>query len=100
MTEQFTALRDSVRAWYREEADRVAAGFEASGDLNQVDFDELVRRSQVLFACELTELLEDGREARLDPGSPDHTQLGRVAQAMRARGLEVPDSIKQALGEE
>ena len=98
MTEQFTDLRDRVRAWYREEVERVAA--EASGDLDQVDFGELVRRSQVLFACELTELLERGGEPRLDPGSPDHVQLGRVAQAMRDRGLEVPDSIKQALGEE
>ena len=100
MTKQFTALRDRVRAWYREEAERVAAALAASDDLDQVDFGELVDRSQVLFACELTELLDGGGEPRLDPGSPDHVQLGRVAQAMRSRGLEVPDSIKQALGEE
>ena len=99
MTEQITVLRDRVRAWYREEVERVAAVSAASDELDQVDFEELVRRSQVLFACELTELLESAGEAQLDPGSPDHTQLGRVAQAMRDRGLEVPDSIKQALGE-
>jgi len=99
MTEQIILLRDRVRAWYREEVERVAAAVAASEDVGQVDFDELVRRSQVLFACELTELLERGGEPRLDPGSPDHVQLGRVAQAMRDRGLEVPDSIKQALGE-
>lgn len=100
MTEQYSGLRDRVRAWYQEEVERVAAASAVSDDLAQVDFDELVRRSQVLFACELTELLERGDEPRLDPGSPDHVQLGRVAQAMRDRGLEVPDSIKQALGEE
>ena len=100
MTDKFTALRERVRAWYREEAEHVAAAAAAKDDLDQVDFGELVRRSRVLFACELTELLESGGEPRLDPGSPDHVQLGRVAQAMRDRGLEVPDSIKQALGEE
>jgi len=100
MTEQFADLRERVRAWYREEAERVAAAFAASDDLDQVDFDELVRRSRVLFACELSELVERGGAPRLDPGSPDHVQLGRVAQAMRDRGLEVPDSIKEALGDE
>ncbi len=92
-------LRAAVKAWYGEEAARVAAAFEANGDLGKVDFDELVRRSQVLLACEMAELIRDEQEDRLSPGSPDHLQLQRVAQAMRASGTEVPDSIKQALGE-
>lgn len=98
MAKQFDQLREAVRAWYREEADRAAAAFAASGDPGAVDFEELVRRSQVLFACELTELIEDESEARLEPGSPDYAQLERVAQAMRARGTPVPESIARALG--
>lgn len=94
------SLRAAVKAWYGEEAARVAAAFEAAGDLGKVDFHELVRRSQVLLACEMVELMRDEQGVRLAPGSPDHTQLARVAQAMRARGSEVPDSIKQALGED
>ena len=97
MTEK---LRAAVKAWYGEEASRVAAAFEETGDLGKVDFDELVRRSQVLLACEMVELMRDDEGVRLTPGSPDHTQLARVAQAMRAQGTEVPDSIKQALGED
>ena len=94
------SLRAAVKAWYGEEAARVAAAFQKSGDLDKVDFDELVRRSQVLLACEMVELIGDDEGVRLTPGSPDYLQLQRVAQAMRARGAEVPDSIKQALGED
>lgn len=100
MTEEFDRLRRQVKAWYREEAARVAAAHAAAGTPDQVDFDELVRRSQVLLACEMVELIEDDQGVRLSPGSPDHVQLARVAQAMRARGAEVPDSIRKALGED
>ena len=100
MSDTFGKLREAVRAWYREEAERVAASFEAEGALDKVAFEELVRRSQVLFACELTELIEPEGEGPLPADSPDRAQLERVAQAMRAQGGEVPESIRKALGEE
>ena len=101
MSEAIDRLRDSVRAWYREEVVRLADAFEEGGDPGKLDFSELVHRAQVLFACELIELSDDKPgKARLEPGSPDYVQLERVAQAMRARGLDVPDSMKQDLGEE
>jgi hypothetical protein len=65
-----------------------------------LDFDELARRGQVLFACEMLKLATDEEEVRLTPGSPDYIQLKRVAKAMEDSGTEVPDSIKRALGEE
>lgn len=98
MAKDLERLRADVKAWYGEEAARVGAAYAAAGSLDAIDFAELVRRSQVLLACELVELIED--DVRLTPGSQDHTQLARVAQAMRASGREVPDSIKDALGEE
>ncbi|MDH3473372.1 MAG: hypothetical protein OEM59_06745 [Rhodospirillales bacterium] len=100
MGEDLERLRESVRAWYREEAERVAAAFAEESDLDKLDFDELQRRAQVLFACELAGLAEAEEEVRLEPGSPDHAQLERVAQAMLARGVEVPDSIRKALGKD
>ncbi len=101
MSQSFDRLREAVKAWYREEAARLSASFEAAADLDKLDFDELVRRAQVLLACELAELTEDkGQEVRLAPGSPDYLQLERVAQAMRAKGTEVPEGIRKALGEE
>ncbi len=101
MSEAIDRLRDSVRAWYREEAARLADAFEEGGDPGKLDFGELVHRAQALFACELIELTDDKPGgSRLEPGSPDYAQFERVAQAMRARGLEVPDSMKKALGEE
>ena len=101
MTDAVDRLRDSVRAWYREEIARLADAFEEDGDPGALDFGELVHRAQVLFACELIELTDgETGNVRLEPGSPDHAQLERVTQAMRARGLEVPESMKKALGEE
>ncbi len=101
MSEAIERLRAGVRAWYRQELAHVADGFEEGGDPGKLDFGELVRRAQVVFACELIELTKDNSvEVRLEPGSPDYAQLERVTQAMRARGLEVPDSMKQALGED
>jgi hypothetical protein len=100
MTEAFDQLREQVKAWYREEALRLGEAFEEGSTVETLNFDELVRRGQVLFACEMLELAADEQEVRLTPGSPDHIQLMRVAQAMEASGSEVPDSIKRALGEE
>lgn len=98
MTGQLDGLRKAVRAWYTEELQRVGTAFEDSGDLDGLDFEELIRRAQVLFACELTELVEEQQDGPLPADSPDRGQLERVAQAMRARGLQVPDSILRALG--
>jgi hypothetical protein len=101
MGEDLERLRESVRAWYREEAERVAEAFAEEGDLDKLDFEELQRRAQVLFACELAGLAEaEDDDVRLEPGSPDFAQLERVAQAMAARGVEVPDSIRKALGKD
>ena len=91
------ALRQRVLAWYREEAERTAVQFETRGDLAAVNFDELVRRAQVLFACEMGELCREEAAPRIDPDSPDYAQLQRTAQALRAAGKDVPDSIKKAL---
>lgn len=96
----FERLRAEVRQWYREEAARLAADFEAHGKLDRLDFAELVRRSQALLACEMIELLDDKPDpAVLAPDSPDHAQLERVARAMQAQGKEVPDSIRKLLDE-
>ena len=99
MTGQLDDLREAVRGWYTEELRRVGAAFADSGDLDGLDFQELIHRAQVLFACELTELAGEQPDAPLPADSPDRGQLERVAHAMRARGLEVPDSILKALGE-
>lgn len=99
MTGQLDGLRKAVRAWYAEELRRVGAAYDGAGDLDGLDFQELIHRAQVLFACELTELVEEGPAVPLPADSPDRGQLERVAQAMRARGLDVPDSILKALGE-
>ncbi len=99
MAGQLNGLRKAVRAWYAEELRRVGVAYDGSGDLDGLDFDELIRRAQVLFACELTELVEEQQDGPLPADSPDRGQLERVAQAMRARGLEVPDSILKALGQ-
>ena len=100
MPDAFDRLREQVKRWYREEAARLGAAFEQKPDVEALEFGELVRRSQVLFACELFELSKGEEEVRIEPGSPDHIQLHRVAEAMRASGAAVPDSIKQALGED
>lgn len=100
MTGRLDGLREAVRDWYSEELRRVGALFEDSGDLSGLDFEELIHRAQVLFACELTELVDEQPDGPLPVESPDRGQLERVAQAMRARGLEVPDSILKALGED
>lgn len=97
MTDGLERLRASVKAWYREEAERTAANFEAAGDLAAVDFGELIRRAQVLFACEMAELCREEEGPRIDPASPDFAQLQRLAKAMQAAGKEVPESIKKAL---
>ena len=97
MNDAFEQMRASVKAWYLEEAERTAAQFEATGDPAAVDFDELVRRAQVLFACEMGELCREESAVRVDPESPDYAQLQRTAQALRAAGKEVPDSIKKAV---
>jgi hypothetical protein len=100
MAEAIDELRKEVKAWYREEAARLAEAFEDDPDIEKLSFDELVRRSQILFACEMFELAKDEEKVRFDPGSPDYIQLQRVAHAMRDRGVEVPESIRDALGEE
>ena len=97
MAEDITRLRDGVRAWYREEAHRVAADYAAAGELADIDFAELIRRAQVLFACEMAELCES--EEMLPAGSADRAQYERLAAAMRAQGAAVPESIRKALGE-
>lgn len=97
MTDALGRLRASVKAWYWEEAERTAANFEAAGDLAAVDFGELVRRAQVLFACEMAELCRKEEAPPIDPDSPDFAQLQRLAQAMQAAGKEVPESIMKAL---
>ncbi len=101
MTETVDKLRDRVKAWYQEEALRVADLAADEEDLNKVDFEELKRRGQVLFACELAGLIEaEAKESeRLQPGDPDLAQLERIAAAMRAQGKDVPEGIKKALGE-
>ncbi len=94
----FERLRAEVRQWYREEAARLAADFETHGKLDRLDFAELVRRSQAMLACEMTELLDDKpNPAAVAPDSPDYAQLERVARAMQAQGKEVPDSIRKML---
>ena len=100
MPDAFDRLREQVKRWYREEAERLGAAFEEDPDVEALEFGELVRRSQVLFACEMFELSKDEREIRVEPGSPDYIQMKRVAEAMRASGSAVPDSIKRALGED
>lgn len=97
MSDAVQRLRASVKAWYWEEAERTASSFEAAGDLAAVEFDELVRRAQVLFACEMAELCRQEDAPFVDPESPDYSQLQRVAQAMKAAGKEVPETIKKAL---
>ena len=94
----FERLRAGVRQWYRDEAARLAADFEAHGKLDRLDFAELVRRSQAVLACEMIELLDDKADpAVVAPDSPDYAQLERVARAMQAQGKEVPDSIRKML---
>jgi hypothetical protein len=100
MTEAFDRLREQVKDWYREEALRLGAAAEAGAAVEALDFDELVRRSQVLFACEMFDLAKDEKERHPEPGSPDYIQLMRVAQAMRDSGTEVPEGIARALGED
>jgi hypothetical protein len=100
MTEAFDQLREQVKDWYRQEALRLGEAVEGGAAVEALDFDELVRRSQVLFACEMFELAKGEEDRRLEPGSPDHIQLMRVAQAMRDSGTEVPESIARALGED
>jgi hypothetical protein len=93
-------LRQRVRSWYLEEATRVAAAAEDAPDLERLDFTELNRRAQVLFACEMAALAradEEDEQPRLVPGSPEYVQLQRVAAAMQAQGKEVPESILQTL---
>ena len=97
MAEEITQLRDAVRAWYREEARGVAADYAAVGQLATIDFAELIRRAQVLFACEMAELCE--ADEVLPAGSADRAQYERLAAAMRAQGAAVPESIRNALGE-
>ena len=99
MTEAFDRLRAQVKDWYREEALRLGEAVEGGATVESLDFDELVRRAQVLFACEMFDLAKDEEEPRFEPGSPDHVQLMRVAQAMRDSGTEVPEGIARALGE-
>ena len=101
-------LRRQVKAWYRAEVERVAAAHADLKDLDKVDFSELVKRSQVMFACEIFELANDdsgdnaGKDKpfQVEPGSQDYVQLQRVAQAMAARDGEVPESIRQMLAED
>ena len=100
MTEPFDRLRAQVKDWYREEALRLGEAVAGGATVETLDFDELVRRSQVLFACEMFDVAKDEAERHPEPGSPDHVQLMRVAQAMRDRGIEVPEGIARALGEE
>ncbi len=95
MTDAFEPLRQGVKDWYRAEAERVAESYAADPDPEKIDFSELVRRSQALFACELVALLEE-------PGQPDFSgadqaQLLRIAEAMRAQGKQLPDGLRQAL---
>jgi hypothetical protein len=99
MSEPFDRLRAQIKDWYREEALRLGAAVERGAAIETLDFDELVRRSQILFACEMFDLAKDQEERHPEPGSPDHVQLMRVAQAMRDSGAEVPESIARALGE-
>lgn len=99
MSEETTRLRDGVRGWYREEARKVAADYATAGDLAAVDFEELIRRAQILFACEMAELCESEADAVLPAGSADRAQYERLAAAMRAQGATVPESIRKALGE-
>lgn len=99
MTEEITRLRDGVRAWYLEEAQRIAADYAAAGDLAAIGFEEMIRRAQVLFACEMAELCQAEVPEALARGSADRAQYERLAAAMRAQGAAVPDSIKKALGE-
>ena len=97
MTAALDRLRAGVKAWYWEEAERTAASFETTGDLAAVDFAELVRRAEVLFACEMAELCRQEQTPKVEPDTPDYAQLQRIAQAMQAAGKAVPDSIKKAL---
>lgn len=97
MSDALERLRGRVKAWYWDEAERTAAAFDSAGDLAVVEFDELIRRAQVLFACEMAELCRQESTPQVDPDSPDYAQLQRLAQAMQAAGKEVPASIKKAL---
>ncbi len=98
--ESFDKLRAEIRDWYQAEAEAIAGRFEKDGDLDKLDFAELTRRSQALLACEMIELIGDDSQPALEPASAeDAAQLGRVAQAMRAQGKEVPDSIRKLLDE-
>jgi hypothetical protein len=93
-------LRERVRAWYLQEAGRIAVEAEDTPDLDRLDFGELNRRAQVLFACEMAALArveDEDEQPRVAPGSPEYVQLQRVAAAMQAQGKEVPESIRQAL---
>lgn len=101
MTDEVTNLKTAVGDWYREELGRLATRFAESGDLAALDFSELVRRAQIYSACETTPPpMADEGAVRLDPGTDDYVQLQRVAQAMRTRGMAVPESIRAALGED
>lgn len=95
--ETFDQLRAVVKDWYEAEAQALAARYEQAGDPEHLDFSELTRRSQALLACEMIELIgEPGPEPA---SAEDAAQLERVAQAMRARGKEVPESIRKLLEE-
>jgi hypothetical protein len=96
--EAFDRLRAEVKAWYRAEAERLAGAFAKSGEVDKLDFAELVRRSQALLACEMIELVEPpAEEAGPTMDEADYGQLERVAKAMAAQGKEVPESIAAAL---
>jgi len=94
----FARLRSEVKAWYRAEAERLAADFAGGCEVGALDFAELVRRSQALLACEMIELVESqGEAAEPELEAADYAQLERVAKAMAAQGKEVPEAIAAAL---
>ena len=96
--ESFDQLRADVKTWYQAEAEALAGRYQVDPDLDKLDFAELTRRSQALLACEMIELTSEGGPP--EPASAEDTvQLERVAQAMRAHGKEVPDSIRKLLDE-
>lgn len=96
--ESFDRLRAEVKAWYQAEAEALATRYDEAGEVAQLDFAELTRRSQALLACEMIELTGEGVEPDLATAE-DRAQLGRVAQAMRAQGKEIPESIHTLLDE-